>query len=403
MSELKEVVLMDIAHIQTGPFGSQLKNEQYITGGTPVVTVEHIKDFRIIDFSYPSVTEEDRQRLSKYLLEEGDIIFTRVGSVDLSAYVKAHQSGWMFSSRMLRVRPNGKVCGRYLSYYFQQKRFKEHILSIAVGATMPSINTKILEDLPINLLPLPEQKAIAGVLSSLDDKIDLLHRQNKTLEAMAETMFRQWFIEEAEDDWEEITLKDFVKCITGYSYKSINLQPSHETALVNLKNFSRDGSFNLAGLKEYTGPYKESQLVSKGDLIVAHTDITQNADIIGQPALMIDTGKYKNLVISTDLVKVVPTTDLLDTYFLYYLFKSPDFKGYALGISNGTTVIHLSKKAIPDYSFSIPNFNIVRDFSEKVRANLIMINDNNSQISKLRIIRDLLLPKLMSGEVRVEL
>src|SRR5690554_3707824 len=101
-----ETTLGEVSKVQTGPFGSQLLNEQYITGGTPVVTVEHIDDFRIIDFDYPSVTVEDKKRLSKYLLKEGDIIFTRVGSVDLSAYVAKEQDGWMFSSRMLSVRTN---------------------------------------------------------------------------------------------------------------------------------------------------------------------------------------------------------------------------------------------------------------------------------------------------------
>jgi type I restriction enzyme S subunit len=159
MSEWIQCELKDIAKVQTGPFGSQLKNEQYITGGIPVVTVEHINHFRIVDFNYPSVTNKDRDRLSKYLLNEGDIVFTRVGSVDLSAYVKKHQHGWMFSSRMLRVRTNNEVGSRFLSYFFQQKRFRDFILNIAVGATMPSINTKILQSIPVSFPPPPGTKS----------------------------------------------------------------------------------------------------------------------------------------------------------------------------------------------------------------------------------------------------
>ena len=210
--------------MQTGPFGSQLKNEQYITGGTPVITVEHINNFRIADFDYPSVTDEDKDRLAKYLLKKGDIIFTRVGSVDLSAFVKPHQDGWMFSSRMLRVRLKKEVDSRFLSYFFQQKRFREYILNISVGATMPSINTGILKSIPVAYPPLPEQKAIAEVLSALDDKIDLLHRQNKTLEQMAETLFRQWFVVEAGEDWEEVELKEICTISNGYAFKSPTYQ-----------------------------------------------------------------------------------------------------------------------------------------------------------------------------------
>ena len=165
MSEWKESELGEISNIQTGPFGSQLKNEQYITGGTPVVTVEHIKDFRIVDFRFPSITDSDKERLSKYLMKTGDILFTRVGSVDLSAYVSKKQDGWMFSSRMLRVRPNKEVNSRFLSYYFQQKSFRDYILNISVGATMPSINTEILKGIPVSYPPLSEQTAIASVLS----------------------------------------------------------------------------------------------------------------------------------------------------------------------------------------------------------------------------------------------
>lgn len=210
MLNWKETELGKIANVQTGPFGSQLKNEQYITGGTPVVTVEHIKDFRIADFDFPSITNEDRDRLSKYLMQTGDILFTRVGSVDLSAYVNERQKGWMFSSRMLRVRPNAEINSRFLSYYFQQKSFRDYILNISVGATMPSINTEILKSIPIFYPPLTEQTAIASILSSLDDKIDLLHRQNGTLGKLAETLFRQWFVEEAKEEWEEKSLGELL-------------------------------------------------------------------------------------------------------------------------------------------------------------------------------------------------
>ena len=120
MSDWKEDKLGILAEVQTGPFGSQLKNEQYITGGTPVVTVEHITNFLIEDFIYPSVTEEDKNTLKRYVLKSGDIVFSRVGSVDLSALVKKHQDGWLFSSRMLRVRVKEKLDTQFLSYYLRQ-------------------------------------------------------------------------------------------------------------------------------------------------------------------------------------------------------------------------------------------------------------------------------------------
>lgn len=400
-NNLKEVYLGDISDVQTGPFGSQLKNEQYIKGGTPVVTVEHIKDFRITDFDYPSITDEDKDRLAKYLMKTDDILFTRVGSVDLSAYVSEKQNGWMFSSRMLRVRTNEEVHSKFLSYYFQQRSFRDYILNISVGATMPSINTSILKSLIISYPPLPEQKAIASVLSSLDDKIDLLHQQNQTLEALAETLFRQWFIEEAKEDWEEVKLGDLVDVFNGVSYKSDDLNPS-TTAMVTLKSFERNGGFRMDGFKEYTGKYKETHLVEEGDLVVAHTDITQDAALIGNPVLVKSHSNYNKLIISMDLVKVVSKNSNFTNEFLYLLMKTREFKEHALGYSNGSTVLHLSKKAIPEFELKLPPNELVNSFTERVSALIKKQFVNQKQIQTLTQLRDTLLPKLMSGEVRVK-
>lgn len=397
----KEVYLGDISDVQTGPFGSQLKNEQYIKGGTPVVTVEHIKDFRITDFDYPSITDEDKDRLAKYLMKTDDILFTRVGSVDLSAYVSEKQNGWMFSSRMLRVRTNEEVHSKFLSYYFQQRSFRDYILNISVGATMPSINTSILKSLIISYPPLPEQKAIASVLSSLDDKIDLLHQQNQTLEALAETLFRQWFIVDAKEYWEEVQLGDLVDVFNGVSYKSDDLNPS-TTAMVTLKSFERNGGFRMDGFKEYTGKYKETHVVEEGDLVVAHTDITQDAALIGNPVLVKSHPNYDKLVISMDLVKVVSKNSNFTNEFLYLLMKTREFKEHALGYSNGSTVLHLSKKAIPEFELKLPPNELVHLFTEKVSHLIKKQFENQQQIQTLTQLRDTLLPKLMSGEVRVK-
>lgn len=398
----KEVQLGDISDVQTGPFGSQLKNEQYIKGGTPVVTVEHIKDFRITYFDYPSITDEDKHRLAKYLMKTDDILFTRVGSVDLSAYVSEKQNGWMFSSRMLRVRTNEEVYSKFLSYYFQQRSFRDYILNISVGATMPSINTSILKSLIISYPPLPEQKAIAAVLSCLDDKIDLLHEQNETLEALAETLYRQWFIEEIKEDWEEVKLGDLVDVFNGVSYKSDDLNPS-TTAMVTLKSFERNGGFRMDGFKEYTGKYKETHIVEEGDLVVAHTDITQDAALIGNPVLVKSHRKYDKLVISMDLVKVVSKNSNFTNEFLYLLMKTREFKEHALGYSNGSTVLHLSKKAIPEFELKLPPIELIHSFTNRVSQLLKKQFVNQNQIQTLTHLRDTLLHKLMSGEVRVKM
>ena len=182
--------------IQTGPFGSQLHQKDYVSTGTPIVTVEHLGENRLSHHNLPRVSESDRERLSKYTLRKGDIVFSRVGSVDRRALVRRAEEGWLFSGRCLRVRPDPvQIDSGYLSYFFGLPMFQAHIKSIAVGATMPSLNTQILSDITVLYPSLPEQRAIAHVLGTLDDKIELNRRMNETLESMARALFKSWFID----------------------------------------------------------------------------------------------------------------------------------------------------------------------------------------------------------------
>lgn len=182
--------------IQTGPFGSQLHKKDYVLIGTPIVTVEHLGDNRLVHKNLPRVSDADRERLSKYRLQAGDIVFSRVGSVDRRALVRQEEEGWLFSGRCLRVRSApDQIDPIFLSYFFGWSAFREHIKSIAVGATMPSLNTKLLSDIIVSCPSLPEQRAIAHILSTLDDKIELNRRMNETLEAMARALFKSWFVD----------------------------------------------------------------------------------------------------------------------------------------------------------------------------------------------------------------
>jgi type I restriction enzyme S subunit len=153
---------LDKSGVQTGPFGSLLHKEDYVDFGTPIITVEHLGDNVIVSNSEtPNVSDEDKERLEKFQLREGDIVFSRVGSVDRRAYVSEKENGWLFSGRCLRVRVDqSKIQPKYLSYYFGFEGFKKYIRGIAVGATMPSINTKILSEVEIYYPSYKQQELI---------------------------------------------------------------------------------------------------------------------------------------------------------------------------------------------------------------------------------------------------
>lgn len=195
MSNLQKCFLKEIATSQTGPFGSQLHEKDYVKEGTPIVTVEHLGEVGFILDNLPKVSDKDKARLSKYILNEGDIVFSRVGSIDRCTYVSKKEEGWMFSGRCVRVRINGKANARFISYYFRQKFFKEMMRNISVGATMPSLNTSLMDNIPLFLPSIETQQKIASVLSTLDSKVELNNRINAELESIAKTLYNYWFVQ----------------------------------------------------------------------------------------------------------------------------------------------------------------------------------------------------------------
>jgi len=358
----KECKLGDCSNIITGfPFKS---NEYEFKGELRVVRGENVT-IGSLRWDSEKYWNKETELLQRYFLNEDDIVIgmdgSRVGQN--RSLIKTYELPLILAQRVARIRAKQDVCQLYLWYNIYSNNFKEYIEAIHTGTSIPHISLKQIQDFEIQLPPLPEQKAIASVLSSLDDKIDLLHQQNQTLEALAETLFRQWFIEEAKEDWEEVKLGDLVDVFNGVSYKSDDLNPS-TTAMVTLKSFERNGGFRMDGFKEYTGKYKETHLVEEGDLVVAHTDITQDAALIGNPVLVKSDPNYNKLIISMDLVKVVSKNSNFTNEFLYLLMKTREFKEHALGYSNGSTVLHLSKKAIPEFELKLPPNELVNSFTK---------------------------------------
>lgn len=214
--KMRMTQLKTIADIQTGPFGSQLHKEDYVETGTPIVTVEHLGNRVFTEQNLPRVSDSDKARLIKYTLSTGDIVFSRVGSVDRCSYVDKSHDGWMFSGRCLRVRPTELVDSLYLYYYFCLEETKQFVRNIAVGATMPSINTKLLGEVEIALPNLNNQKRIAAVLSSLDDKIENNQKLNDNLQQQAAALFAN-FYDQAET---EVGFTEIIQILGGGTPKT---------------------------------------------------------------------------------------------------------------------------------------------------------------------------------------
>ena len=190
--EWEMVKIGDVANVKTGPFGSSLHESDYVQNGTPIITVEHLGEFGVTRQNLPLVSEEDVKRLHSYALDIGDIVFSRVGSVDRNALIRKAEEGWLFSGRLLRVRPDkGRVYAPFLSFQFHTEKFKNAVLSVAVGQTMASLNTKILRDLSVDVPPLAEQTAIATVLSDMDAELAALEARRDKTRALKQGMMQE--------------------------------------------------------------------------------------------------------------------------------------------------------------------------------------------------------------------
>ena len=168
-----EYQIGDIAEVQTGPFGSQLHAKDYVDEGIPVIMPTNILDNLRLDITdIKRISENDRNRLTKYALEKGDIVYSRRGDVEKCCLINSHQTGWLCGTGCLfvRIKDTEQYYPHFIGYQLCTPQMRGYIRGQAVGSTMPNLNTKILSDVPLKIPPLPEQKAIASTLSALDRK-----------------------------------------------------------------------------------------------------------------------------------------------------------------------------------------------------------------------------------------
>ena len=306
----------------------------------------------------------------------------------------------------------------YLYYQLQGPHFKSYIHLMSTGSTIKHISLKTMREYVFELPSLTDQRRIASILSSLDRKIELNNKINADLEEMAQAIFKNWFVDfepfkdgkfvDSElgmipEGWKVISLNEILDNVSGYSYKGSELQSSN-IAMATIKNFERKGGFKTEGYKEIviSKKIKESQFVDMFDVLVAHTDLTQNAEIVGNPAIVLSKGGYEKLIMSMDLTKVISKKDGVTNGLLYCILSTSRFKEHALGYVNGTTVLHMSKKAVPEYTCAFPSdINQIKDLCltlDSIYKRMAVTYEENSRLS---LLRDTLLPRLMSGELEV--
>jgi type I restriction enzyme S subunit len=403
MSEWKEYKLGEIAEISTG---YAFKGDKYdFKGELRVVRGENVT---IGKLRWDSEKYWNRSiiGLEQYYLRENDIVIGMDGSRigHNRAIIKLNELPLILAQRVARLRAKENSNQGFIWYNIFSSNFKDYVEAIHTGTSIPHISQNQISNFEILLPPLPEQSTIASILSSLDDKIDLLHRQNATLEKMAETLFRQWFVEEAEESWEEKSLSEFITVKHGYAFKGelITPEPTH-LKLVTPGNFMIGGGFKLDKFKYYTSEkFPESYIFKSDDLVVTMTDLSVDGDTLGYSALIPDSFGNEKYLHNQRVGKVEFKTDI-GKFFIYHLMKTEEYQWYILSAASGTSIRHTSPTSICSYKFKLPPTNKIMEFENQYSGMREKIKKNQIQIRTLTSMRDNLLPKLMSGEVRVKI
>jgi len=414
--------------IISGPFGSNIGSRYFVESGIPVIRGNNLKAdmTRFIDDGFVFLTLEKATELNTWA-ERNDLIFTAAGTIGQVGIIPKNSKyeKYIISNKQLRLRVNESIIRPLFAFYwFSCPIMVSYIQQRNTGSTIPLINLSVLRSLPIPVPPIDIQDRVINIVGSLDSKIALNRSMNTTIEAIGQALFKHWFINFEFPDgegrpyrssggemietefgsvpkgWKTEKLGEHIDVVKGCSYRSEDLQSS-DKALVTLKSIERGGGFKLDGLKPYTGEYKQEQIISPGELVVAHTDLTQKAEVLGKPAIVRKVPSYSSLIASLDLSIVRSKNESTNIPFIYYLIKTEDFQNHAYGYADGTTVLHLSKKAIPEYKFVLPEKKLVKKFGELIIKLLNKIQNNELESEIAVSIRDALLPKLMSGEIKI--
>ena len=333
---------------------------------------------------------------SDYNAEKDNIIIGRVGAYCGCVYKNDNQC-WVSDNAIV-----GNVKDGY-DYNFMYYLLKnKNLNSLHIGSSHPLMTQDILNNIDVIIPNYTYQKKAAKVLSTIDKKVELNNQINDNLLELNKKLYKQWFVDEIDDNSEAINLKDLIEVVNGYSYKGSELVDESATGMATIKNFERKGGFKEDGFKELNPlKIKADQIVDKNDILVACTDLTQQADIIGNAVLLLGKAEFEKIIISMDLVKIIPKNEE-DRFVIFSILNSLEFKNFALGYKSGTTVLHLNKNCFNDYKVRLPDEVVLNKFSKIIKNNYEKISNILEENRRLEKIRDTLLPKLMNGEIDLD-
>ncbi len=382
---------------------------------------QNIGENRVVRDGIAQISTEDADRLSRYCVRKGDIVYSRRGDVERRALIRETEDGWLCGTGCLRVRFGGnQVDSTYASYYLGAPNVREWIVRHAHGATMPNLNTAILSALPFVLPPLSHQRAIAHILGTLDDKIELNRKMNETLEAMARALFQSWFV-----DFDPVRAKSEGRAV-GFPSQLARLFPGSfaDSELGETPNGWGVGT--LGDVADHPRRGVQPDEIDPAIPYIALEHMPRRSIALSEwgTAAGLVSGKFEfnrgellfgklrpyfhkvgvapvDGVCSTDIVVVAPRTDAWFGFVLGHV-SSDTFVNYTNSGSTGTKMPRTSWSEMARYPVVLPPENVVRAFTDQIRPLTDRIIASIHESRTLAALRDTLLPKLISGELRVK-
>ena len=387
MSDWKEYKLGDLTVDGKGSYGIAAPAVDYDVEKYTYLRITDINDDGTLNKN--GLKSVDDKNAPKYLLHKNDIVFARTGaSVGRSYFYDERDGELVYAGFLIKysIDPS-KVNPKILKFYTHSQAYYDWIQTVDNGATRGNINAQTYALMPVVLPERQEQDKIVSILTSLDDKIDLLRRENATLEAMAETLFRQWFVEEAKEEWEEGKLGDWVVIKRGGSPRPINdyIAPTGYRWL-KISDVTNLNSPYIFQTKEYI---KESGLqktvyLRKGSLVLSNSATPGIPKILCVDSCIHDGWLY------------FPKSSFSKIY-LYLLFKY--IREDLVNLGNGSIFTNLKTDILKDYKVVKPDAKTLENFDHHVQPIFDKLFSNDIQIQTLIQTRDGLLPKLMSNEI----
>lgn len=370
-------------NIQTGPFGSQLHQSDYSECGIPVVMPKDLVGGKISEESIARVDKTHVERLCRHKIEVGDILYSRRGDVGRCAHVTKKEEGWLCGTGCLRVTIDSeKADSRFVFFQLQHPDTVGWVEKHAVGATMLNLNTTILSSVPIRLPTLEIQKRIADILSAYDDLIENNQKQIKLLEEAAQRLYKEWFVDLRFPGHENTKIVDGVP--ERWSRTNINEILTFHRGYDLTKNEMKAGRYPVVGSTTVIGYHNEFKI--KGPGIV-----TGRSGSLGKYQFIWDNFWPHN----TSLY----ISDYKDhnIFFVYSLLQTVDFAS----LNNGGAIPTLNRNVLSNIEVIEPTDELQEMFAKIAEAQYRKIRNLEKQNNQLKMARDVLLPKLMSGEVEV--